>query len=54
MEQPTEHPSEFTAPPVGGMAPDFTLPDETGKAHTLSEELEKGKPVALLFMRGEW
>ena len=54
MEQVIEHPSESLSPPVGGKAPDFTLPDESGKLHTLSAELAGGKPLVLIFMRGEW
>ena len=34
-------------------APDFTLPDQDGKAVTLSAELAKG-PVLLVFYRGFW
>lgn len=32
---------------AGQPAPDFTLPDETGRSHTLSEY--RGKPVVLFF-----
>jgi peroxiredoxin Q/BCP len=32
---------------AGGQAPDFTLPDDEGRMHTLSDYL--GKPVALYF-----
>ncbi|MGD6794851.1 peroxiredoxin-like family protein [Metabacillus indicus] len=38
---------------VGEKAPDFTLPDATGKKVTLSEELKNG-PVILTFYRGGW
>lgn len=38
---------------VGDLAPDFSLPDATGKTVTLSEELGKG-PVILDFYRGGW
>ena len=33
--------------PAGQPAPDFTLPDETGASHTLSDY--RGKPVVLFF-----
>ena len=32
---------------AGGQAPDFTLPDDEGRTHTLSEY--RGKPVVLYF-----
>lgn len=38
---------------VGAHAPDFTLPDVSGKQVTLSELLKQG-PVAVTFYRGEW
>lgn len=38
---------------VGAVAPDFTLPDATGQAVTLSTLLAHG-PVVLVFYRGEW
>ena len=34
-------------------APDFTLPDQTGKPVSLRQELAKG-PVLLVFYRGHW
>jgi peroxiredoxin Q/BCP len=34
---------------VGSTAPEFTLPDENGVKHSLSEFLHQGKNVALLF-----
>jgi len=34
-------------------APDFTLPDQDGRAVTLSAELARG-PVLLVFFRGHW
>lgn len=37
----------------GTVAPDFTLPDSTGKEVTLYEELQKG-PVVITFYRGAW
>lgn len=38
---------------TGDRAPDFTLPDETGKQVSLSGALAKG-PVVLMFFRGQW
>jgi peroxiredoxin len=38
---------------VGEIAPDFTLPDATGKPVQLAELLKKG-PVVLTFYRGAW
>jgi peroxiredoxin len=38
---------------AGQQAPDFTLPDATGRQVTLSALLERG-PVAVVFYRGEW
>jgi peroxiredoxin len=38
---------------VGEPAPDFTLPDATGRPVRLSERLKNG-PVVLSFYRGEW
>lgn len=38
---------------VGDIAPDFTLPDQDGRQHTLSAE--RGKcAVVLIFYRGHW
>lgn len=38
---------------VGDTAPDFTLPDATGKNVSLATLLQKG-PVVLIWYRGEW
>ncbi len=38
---------------VGDIAPDFELPDATGKSVRLSELLKEG-PVIINFYRGEW
>jgi peroxiredoxin len=38
---------------IGDVAPNFVLPDATGKPVSLYERLEKG-PVILSFYRGEW
>jgi len=47
------------APKVGEKAPDFTLPDSTGKPVKLSEFIAagnggKGSWVLLVFYRGYW
>ncbi len=39
--------------PVGAKAPDFSLPNATGKTVRLSELLAQG-PVVINFYRGEW
>jgi peroxiredoxin len=39
------------APPVGSAAPDFSLPDATGKTHSLSDD--KGKYVVLEWFNPE-
>jgi hypothetical protein len=36
--------------PVGSIAPDFSLPDESGRLTTLAEF--RGRPVVLVFLRG--
>lgn len=41
------------APRVGDLAPDFTLPDQTGRAVNLYDALRRG-PVILNFYRGAW
>ena len=47
--------SSGTAPglPIGDRAPDFSLPDATGRPVSLRERLSTG-PVVLVFYRGEW
>lgn len=57
-------PPSKNAPKVGEQAPDFTLPDSTGKSFTLSHlfasDKEAGNPaerpawVLLTFYRGYW
>ena len=56
-------PSATAAPRVGQKAPDFTLPDQTGKAVTLANLLSSGPDgtantrangVLLIFYRGYW
>jgi peroxiredoxin len=42
-----------TAPHLGDIAPDFTLPDQMGRAVNLYEALRRG-PVILSFYRGGW
>lgn len=42
-------------PRVGGKAPDFTLPDQSGKAVSLSELRASGaNATVLIFYRGHW
>ena len=41
------------APIEEEVAPDFTLLDTEGEAHTLSEMTDKG-PVVVVFYRGTW
>ena len=36
--------------PVGSIAPDFSLPDESGRLTSLAEF--RGRPVVLVFLRG--
>ena len=38
---------------AGDVAPDFTLPDQHGRSHTLSAERGR-QPVVLVFYRGYW
>jgi peroxiredoxin len=38
---------------VGETAPDFSLPDSSGKQRKLSE-LVKDSPLVLVFYRGHW
>lgn len=38
---------------IGEKAPDFTLPNQVGKAVRLADRLSAG-PVVLSFYRGEW
>ena len=54
MTEFDSHPRADTAPKTGDVAPNFTLPDEVGQIHSLSEGLATGKPIVLIFMRGEW
>lgn len=46
-------PLSAQAPRVGQKAPDFTLPDQTGKQVGLAELLSPGGAV-LIFYRGHW
>lgn len=45
-------PTTEKVPTVGTLAPDFSLPDQHGKTHTLSKL--RGKKVILIFYRGFW
>jgi len=56
-------PSATAAPRIGQKAPDFTLPDQNGKAVTLADLLSSGPTgtakaranlVLLVFYRGHW
>jgi len=47
-------PSASGAPQPGQTAPDFTLPDATGKPVTLSELRKTNRAVLLIFYRGYW
>lgn len=47
-------PSASAAPHVGQSAPDFTLPDASGKPVTLSELRKANGAVLLIFYRGYW
>ena len=46
-------PATPTALNVGERAPDFTLPDATGRPVSLTEYRGK-KPVVIVFYRGHW
>ena len=43
---------EAAGPTVGAAAPDFTLPDQTGR--TIRRDDFQGKPLLLVFYRGHW
>jgi peroxiredoxin len=45
--------SDSRPPAVGEVAPDFTLPDASGKPRHLSE-LCAERPLVLVFYRGHW
>jgi cytochrome oxidase Cu insertion factor (SCO1/SenC/PrrC family) len=47
-------PTAGGAPQAGRTAPDFTLPDDTGKPVTLSELRRANRAVLLIFYRGYW
>lgn len=50
-----ELPTSPDAPKVGGMAPDFTLPDSQGRPVALHDLVGPQKPwVVLIFYRGYW
>lgn len=52
----TRMPASPTAPAVGAKAPDFTLPDTSGKPVALAQLLAApgAKGVILIFYRGYW
>jgi peroxiredoxin len=41
------------APKVGNAMPDFLLPDQTGRLHSLESLTERG-PIVIAFHRGHW
>lgn len=41
-------------PDIGQTAPDFTVTDAFGSSFTLSETLNSGRTVKLVFYRGHW
>ncbi len=43
-----------TVPDIGQNTPDFEVSGSDGKAFKLSEVLEKGTNVKLMFYRGHW
>lgn len=43
----------FSAPTVGSVAPDFTLPSNTGKDISLKDLLKKAKHTVLYFYPGQ-
>ena len=47
-------PAAKGAPQVGQKAPDFALPDQSGKQVALSDLLSQGKGALLIFYRGHW
>jgi cytochrome oxidase Cu insertion factor (SCO1/SenC/PrrC family) len=51
----TDHPDAKRETPIatGDLAPDFTLEDQDGRAHSLSAQRGK-QPVVLVFYRGYW
>lgn len=51
---PKQMPAAANAPTVGKPAPDFTLPDSSGKPVTLSSVYKADQWVLLIFYRGYW
>lgn len=52
-ELPTKEPMRASPIRAGDLAPEFTLPDQYGRPHTLSSE--RGRhAVVLVFYRGHW
>lgn len=54
MTELESHPRADQALQIGAVASNFELPDERGQMHSLAQGLGAGKPVVLIFMRGEW
>ena len=44
----------FPVPAVGSQAPDFTLPDHTGRQVSLKQVVASGRHAILVWYRGEW
>ena len=47
-------PDEMTGIKVGDKAPDFTLKDQNGTEHSLSELLKEGRVVLTFFRSANW
>lgn len=47
-------PASARAPRIGEKAPEFTLPDQNGKAVALHDLLATGNGALLIFYRGHW
>jgi peroxiredoxin len=41
-------------PDIGQATPDFEVPTSDGKTFKLSEALQSGKNIKLMFYRGHW
>ena len=47
-------PDEMTGIEVGEKAPDFTLKDQNGTEHSLSELLKEGRVALMFFRSANW